>query len=164
GPLAPTLERARARCARGEIVRTPAVQPDELAAHYAASRLLVFASLGEPWGLVVNEAFACARPVLCSSLAGCADDLMRPGENGWIVDPTLPCELAASLREALEHPDLERLGIEGRRTVDRFGPEPMAAGIRAAVESCSRGESRASAVSAQREHAVRASGRSASRE
>jgi glycosyltransferase involved in cell wall biosynthesis len=133
------LERASARCERGEVLRMPAVQPDELAAYYAASQLLVFPSLGEPWGLVVNEAFACARPVICSSLAGCADDLMRPGENGWVVDPTLPCELAATLREALEHPDLGRLGVEGRRTVDRFGPEPMAAGIRAAVESCARG-------------------------
>ena len=68
---------------------------------YAASDLLVFPSLGDNWGLVVSEAFACGLPALCSSLSGCSDDLLRPEENGWTFDPTDPRAFDAALREAL---------------------------------------------------------------
>jgi glycosyltransferase involved in cell wall biosynthesis len=40
---------------------------------------------GETWGLVVNEAMACGKAVLVSDKSGCAIDLVKPGENGFIV-------------------------------------------------------------------------------
>jgi glycosyltransferase involved in cell wall biosynthesis len=72
--------------------------------------------------------------VLCSRHAGCADDLLRPGENGWLFDPTEPGEFVSALREALSAPDLERLARGARDTAERFRPEAMAAGFRRAVE------------------------------
>ena len=39
---------------------------------------------GETWGLAVNEAMACGRPVLLSDKVGCAADLVKDGYNGWI--------------------------------------------------------------------------------
>jgi glycosyltransferase involved in cell wall biosynthesis len=135
GPLAAELRRATEACQPGEIVSLPAVQPEDLPAYYSASQILLFPSLGDPWGLVVNEAFACSRPVVCSSLAGCADDLMLPGENGWITNPSVPGDLTATLLEALEHPDLRQLGVQARHSVERFSPERMAAGILRAVEN-----------------------------
>jgi glycosyltransferase involved in cell wall biosynthesis len=42
---------------------------------YAAADLLVLPSEGETWGLVVNEALACGRPVVVSDACGCVDDL-----------------------------------------------------------------------------------------
>ena len=39
---------------------------------------------GETWGLSVNEALACDRPVLVSSKCGCAADLVEQGTNGFI--------------------------------------------------------------------------------
>jgi glycosyltransferase involved in cell wall biosynthesis len=41
---------------------------------------------GETWGLSVNEALACDRPVLVSNKCGCAVDLVVPGENGLIFE------------------------------------------------------------------------------
>lgn len=38
---------------------------------------------GESWGLAVNEAMACAKPVLVSNKAGCAIDLVKDGVNGF---------------------------------------------------------------------------------
>lgn len=134
GPLGPAVERAARAGEPGEIARVPAVAPNCMAAYYAASELLVFPSLGDPWGLVVNEAFGCGVPVVCSSRAGCADDLVRPGENGWIADPTHLGEWTAALRAALEHPDLASLGARARAAVRRFSPEAMAAGILAATQ------------------------------
>jgi glycosyltransferase involved in cell wall biosynthesis len=37
---------------------------------------------GETWGLAVNEALACGRPVLVSDKVGCAPDLVKEGVNG----------------------------------------------------------------------------------
>jgi glycosyltransferase involved in cell wall biosynthesis len=39
---------------------------------------------GETWGLAVNEALACGRPVLVSDHVGCAADLVKPKVNGGI--------------------------------------------------------------------------------
>ena len=38
----------------------------------------------ETWGLAVNEAMACGRPVLVSDMVGCAPELVMPGQTGEI--------------------------------------------------------------------------------
>jgi glycosyltransferase involved in cell wall biosynthesis len=134
GPLASMIEEASAAEPDGAIVHVPEIPPRELVDYYAAARVLIFASLADTWGLVVNEAFACGLPVLCSRYAGCADDLLRPGENGWLFDPAEPAALVSALREALTAPDLDRLARGARETAERFRPEAMAAGFRRAVE------------------------------
>ena len=133
GPLFPLIRDAAIAGVPGEILHVPAVAPDDLIRFYAASELLLFPSLGDPWGLVVNEAFACARPVLCSQLAGCADDLVRPGENGWLADPTDSDAFARVIEEALTASELERLGAGARATAEQFPPERLAGGLRRAA-------------------------------
>ncbi len=39
---------------------------------------------GETWGLAVNEAMACRKPVLVSDRCGCACDLVKNGANGFV--------------------------------------------------------------------------------
>jgi glycosyltransferase involved in cell wall biosynthesis len=133
GPLAGAIDAAREPCGAGAIARMPALRPDALAAVYAASDLLVFASLGDPWGLVVNEAMACGLPVLCSRLAGCADDLIAPGETGWLCDPTHPAQLRDALAHALADPAREQIAARARDTAKRFGPATLAGGLRRAI-------------------------------
>ena len=38
----------------------------------------------ETWGLAVNEAIACGRPVLVSDRVGCGPELVKPGQTGEI--------------------------------------------------------------------------------
>ncbi|WP_251965672.1 glycosyltransferase family 4 protein [Salinibacter ruber] len=52
---------------------------------------------GETWGLAVNEAMACGRPVVVSSNVGCAPDLVDE-TNGAVVPP----DDAGALRDALK--------------------------------------------------------------
>ena len=39
---------------------------------------------GETWGLSINEAMACSKPVLVSDQCGAAIDLVEKGKNGFI--------------------------------------------------------------------------------
>ena len=51
---------------------------------YGLADVFVLPSLSETWGLVINEAMACAKAVLVSSGCGAAVDLVKSGDNGYI--------------------------------------------------------------------------------
>ncbi|MDO6435544.1 glycosyltransferase family 4 protein [Flavitalea sp. BT771] len=58
---------------------------EELPAHYASSRLFLFPTAYDAWGVVANEAAAAGTPVLLTPYAGCAEELIKDGENGYII-------------------------------------------------------------------------------
>ena len=60
------------------------VQPTDLPSYYKKARLLLFPTLQDPWGLVVNEALAAGVPVLLSSVAGSANELVIHNYNGFV--------------------------------------------------------------------------------
>ena len=138
GPERAAVENARAALGPGAVARLPALPPDDLARLYAASDLLLFPSLGDPWGLVVNEAMAAGLPVLCSSLAGCADDLVVDGETGWRFDPTDAAGFRSALERALGERDAHRLGERACAHVAAFTPARQAEGLRRAVRCAAR--------------------------
>lgn len=53
-----------------------------------SAQCLILPSVSETWGLVVNEAMAAGLPVLVSSKCGCASDLVKHNENGFVFEPT----------------------------------------------------------------------------
>jgi glycosyltransferase involved in cell wall biosynthesis len=58
----------------------------DLAARYAAADVLAFPTLGDGFGLVIQEAMSCGTPVITTPCGGgpeCIDD----GANGWLVPP-----------------------------------------------------------------------------
>src|SRR5690606_20177001 len=63
---------------------------DELPEIYSAADFCALPSREEPWGVVVNEAQICRLPVLLSEQVGAAYDLLRDGENGFMVCPNSP--------------------------------------------------------------------------
>ena len=87
-----------------------AVRPDEMPAIYRGADLLVFPTLEDVWGLVINEALLCGVPVLCSKYAGCAEELVAPDA---IFDPADQKSFAESLRRMIsvlpETPDRSRI-------------------------------------------------------
>lgn len=76
---------------------------------------------------VLMEAMACGTPVLTTNVSG-IPEMVRHGENGWLVPPDDVEALTAALRQA--HRDrslLQRLGEEARRTAaQRFDGDQLA--------------------------------------
>lgn len=64
---------------------------EELPALYGSARVFLFPTSWDPWGVVANEACAAGLPVLVTEAAGAAVELVRDGENGFI----LPLDLEA---------------------------------------------------------------------
>jgi glycosyltransferase involved in cell wall biosynthesis len=75
-----------------------ALPPEKMPAVYRSADVLVFPTLEDPWGLVVNEAILCGVTVLCSKYAGCAQELL-PSEN--IFDPENSGGFTEKLRTAV---------------------------------------------------------------
>ena len=110
------------------------VAPDEMADWYAASDLHIFPTLGDVWGLVVNEAMACGVPTLCSIHAGCSDDMITHGKDGLLYDPTDQAATVVALHDALTRPDLPALGHAAQETAKRFTLNNLADSFRNAVD------------------------------
>ncbi len=54
---------------------------------------------GETWGLAINEAMACSRPVIASDRVGCAKDLVIAGKTGYIFKSTSQTGLSDRIKE-----------------------------------------------------------------
>lgn len=70
------------------------VQRAELPNHFALADVLVFPSRYDGWGMALVEALASGIPVVAGPCVGAAVDIIRQGENGWILDMPEAGELA----------------------------------------------------------------------
>jgi len=61
------------------------VSQEDLPAHVASARLLLFPTAFDAWGVVANEACAAGLPVLVTPYAGVAGELVRDGVNGFVL-------------------------------------------------------------------------------
>lgn len=82
---------------------------DELAELYGSADLFALLSTFEPWGVVVNEAAASGLPLVVSKEVGAGDDLVRDGENGYVVDSMDALQIAQSMERILLNQSLARL-------------------------------------------------------
>jgi glycosyltransferase involved in cell wall biosynthesis len=132
GELRPQLERVLG--GRRDVVFAGFMNQTEIAKAYAASDVLVLPSAVEPWGLTVNEAMCFGLPIVVSDQVGCAEDLVRPGWNGFVV----PYGDADALAGALETLALDShlrgaFGARSLALIDHYSLESCADGI---IEAC----------------------------
>ena len=85
--------------------------------------------------LKIVESMASGAAVVASDVPP-VRELIRDRENGWLVHPERPAELARALRILLEHPQLARqLGANARRTIEeQYTWERSTAALRGAYE------------------------------
>jgi starch synthase (maltosyl-transferring) len=91
---------------------------DDVPALLAAADVLVLASLWEGMPNVVLEAMAARRSVVATAVEG-SEDLVIPGQTGWLVAPHDPAALGQALLEAALDPERRRrFGAAGRARVE----------------------------------------------
>ncbi|MBI3403204.1 MAG: glycosyltransferase family 4 protein [Acidobacteria bacterium] len=110
----------------------------EIVRAYAAADCLVLPSRAESWGLVVNEAMATGLPAVVSDAAGCAPDLVTPGETGDIF----PCgdidALAAALTRVRERGGRGTMADACRARIAGYNYAAAATGLVAASQAVAR--------------------------
>lgn len=125
GPLRPQVE-AEAALAPELIRVLPFQNQTRMPITYRLGDLFVLPSaFDETWGLAVNEALACGRPVLVSDKVGCAVDVVTPGQNGEVFRAddwtdfrrALECLLPRSMEKVREYPNSLR-GADVSDTVE----------------------------------------------
>jgi starch synthase (maltosyl-transferring) len=94
-------------------------QRDDVPGLLKAADVLVLASLWEGMPNVVLEAMAARLPVIGTSVEG-TEDLIVPGQTGWLVPPGDSGALYRAMVEAAESPQLRyRYGEAGRFRAER---------------------------------------------
>jgi len=105
---------------------------------YAQGSILVFPTLADEWGLVVNEAMAAGLLVLGSLYSQAVEELVREGENGWLFRPDSSEEAYAALDRALNTSPalLQEMRANARRTAQTISLDVVADRILRAIEWC----------------------------
>ncbi len=101
---------------------------------YVAADVFALLSEREPWAVVVNEAAACGLPLVLSDRVGAAHDLLRDGENGFLVGAGDIDAASVALRRLAADSTLRRaFGMQSRELAQDWGYGPSIAGFLAAV-------------------------------
>ena len=109
----------------------------QIARAYAAADIFVLPSASrETWGTVVNEAMQTALPVIVTDQVGCAPDLVKPGENGFIVPNDGLEALTAALHVLLGDESLRhRFGQRSSTLIRPWNHSAAANGVLAAIRA-----------------------------
>lgn len=101
---------------------------EALKQYYKAADLFVFPTREDIWGLVVNEAMAHGLPVVSSNNSVAAVELVRDGENGYLIQGETIEEYNHCLRKIFNDKDLRKgMAQSSLRIIKNYTIENMAA-------------------------------------
>jgi glycosyltransferase involved in cell wall biosynthesis len=99
GQVADALRRLAAQVSLQDLHIFPNQSPETINVIYRSANALIFPTIEDVWGLVVNEAIWAGLPVLCSKYAGCAQELV---DESNIFDPLVEESFDAALQKFVE--------------------------------------------------------------
>lgn len=110
------------------------VERDALPALYADADVLVMPSRSEPWGMALNEAALAGLPLVSTTSAGAAWDLIDHGVNGFRLPPDDVRALREALSRLVEDAGFRAAaGSRSREIATRFTPEEWADAVATVV-------------------------------
>ena len=90
----------------------------QLIEYYSMADIFVLPTLGDVWGFVINEAMACGLPVVATRASQAAQEMIRSGENGYIVKEADSKELYNVLKKLIHNPKRrKKMGEKSREIV-----------------------------------------------
>ncbi len=107
------------------------VNQEALVEYYDAADIFAFPTLGDEWGVVVNEALIAGRPILGSIHSQAVSELVTEGSNGWLWDP----EEEGSLYNAFTRlfkctpEELKLMSTNAKESVVRVSPSVISSTI-----------------------------------
>lgn len=108
---------------------------EELKEYYKAADLFVLPTREDIWGLVVNEAMACALPVITTEGCVAGLELIENGVNGYIVPVRDSAAIAERTSQILSDGELaQKMADENLKKISRYTVKNMAAAHIAAIE------------------------------
>lgn len=106
----------------------------ELPAFYALADIFVLPSINETWGLVINEAMNAGCAIITTDQVGSAADLVRHGENGFIIPAQDVKALSDALTACLEQEQFRNMGERSIQIINQWGISENVIGLRSALE------------------------------
>jgi len=102
------------------VILTGFVNQSMISEFYAISDVFVMcSSIGETWGLSVNEAMNFDLPIIVSDMTGCSSDLVKENENGYTFPTGNVDELFLKLKKVIVNKDLKK-SISSQSIVDKY--------------------------------------------
>lgn len=113
------------------------VRVDDLPTYYQDASIFVFPTLGDEWGVVVNEALSAGLPVLGSIHSQAAQELIQSGVNGWLFDPVDFSDTYDAMTHAFttDEGTLQQYAQNAITSIAGLTPENMATRMVQAIES-----------------------------
>jgi len=128
GSFRPEIERVIARHGlASHVIFTGRATDQDVHAWFEAASIFVHATRYEGSSLVTLEAMAHRKPIVATR-AGGLPDKVRPGINGWLVEPGSADQLASAIEDASSQAArLPQLGAKSREIVEREFSWPVLA-------------------------------------
>ena len=98
---------------------------DELSEYYAAADVYVMPTREDIWGLVINEAMAFGLPVVSTNACIAALEMVRNGENGYIVPTDNPDQLSEAIKGVLNSDKISDLSTSSLNAAKQYTIEKM---------------------------------------
>jgi glycosyltransferase involved in cell wall biosynthesis len=140
GPLRDTIEAVKYP-ANLEVTMVGSVAPAQMPDILARHGVMVFPTLADEWGLVVDEALHSGLPVLASEYGQATLELVIEAQNGWRFRPDVGDELYDAIDRMMQVDlgELDRMAARGRADVAERTPawagERLAEVVHAALAS-----------------------------
>lgn len=101
GQLRPEIEKWLAQAREHRVRLLGHKDIEQLLELYAISDVLLLPSISEPYGFVAVEAIWAGLPLLLSNKVGAWPEVMKPGHNGWLLDPGNSVKVREVVEEVL---------------------------------------------------------------
>lgn len=98
----------------------------QLGQYFHQADAFILPTLEDTWGVVVLEAMAFGKAILCSEKAG-ASELVIEGHNGYCFDPYNSQQVANIMKQLIENQNLsESMGKKSKELMEHYSPASAA--------------------------------------
>ncbi|MDO9280005.1 MAG: glycosyltransferase family 4 protein [Polaromonas sp.] len=113
------------------------VKQNKLPNLYLNSRIFLFPTEWDPWGVVANEACAAGLPVIVSPYAGVAGELVLDGVNGYVLDLNVELWSKAAVSLLVDDNHYAQFSKKSLERVAKYSFENAANGLSDAIKQAS---------------------------